>query len=1504
MHFAPRLLRTILMLLVAVAGYSGQAVAQDVVSTSGTMGLMEGRHYMVAFPQVWASTSEVPTPKPMLLFISSRSRATVTITTPAPSNDAIKLSRTITLQPDEVFQFEVPIPLMNTESEVKSGYGIAVTGDKPISVSTYQAWMGNGELARHLPVESWGRNYYSMNFYQDRYGQNGNYKYRPGQILVIAARDNTVVTYTPTVDTEGGRDQPSVRKGQTGTVTLNKGETFLIKAKIDEAYNKEYVTDLSGTWIRASRPVGVVSGHTKVAIMRYPDVLPPTGMFATEAHFVRNNVHDAMLPFEMAGTEFVTIPVMYGPLRITGKAAQDAGIEDDRGDVIRFIALEDGTQIEALREDGSDYKTIMKIDRGGTWLETSVQVPTKWRSNKPMLVGHYGKAYAKVIPPAASKDGDATQGHPTVESGMPMLQYVPSTDRWVSYAVFHAPDGMDNFFNIVFRPEEVGKIKFNGASLNGRFGGAMRELKGTPYWYIRHPIGKGDYVIESETEDVRWMAWSYGSLDGLNMGRAYGTPVAVDVAIECDDSVAVTEEILCGDVKGEGKILPEGSECGSIYMIYAESLSNYELVVDENFESGMQKAKFQVNVLDKRQPGKAVVRVVSRSGKYVEKTYEYTPDKIDWSPKSIDFGAIPIGSPSCKTITFTNLRTDAPVTVKDVRVKYYPGTFRFNPASFTIDPGQSVNVEVCATTNDTRELVDTVIAQLECFDEITTELRVRSQAPLIYVGDQTWINIPATSPGVERPVEIINASDVNLTITGYDKTLLDGSGNFFNPRNLDEVLPLTIAGGGRHTFYVTYSPRGEAGVAHQVNVPFYSNAKKEDSIAVLKGNGVEIDLYAAALPWNVRVLDNIQTAQGVTSYGQTVEFQNTGDLPVEFSTPEIRGADAASFRIVDFGNTGGFPITLVGGTRPSATINIEFVPTELANRGGERNDYTAELVFPTNSDAQREIVVELKGTAWQPQVKGADQDYGIFNLGAATSTLDIPVSNTHFQDVTNPTTGDAQGTHEVVITGINIVGAANNFKINNGPTPASPWRLAGGEERMLNVTFDPRESGMFSAQYEIITQPENLTTGAAPYTPVYTLTAEVIGGEFNVRDAYARQYVLNTTEMVVEVRHSEAQPRTYDVSFPKGADASRFTVIEPASGVLTVAPGQTGVIRIQFGPDFVTLLQNGQNRDIIDSKGGGSGIKWRDTPAGQPGFVATIDITDQVNGETKTASITGDGLFLETTNFVGQFVDGAKKTGYTVKPGEAVQVAVSLEAVPESLDPVKLTEMRVRLSWDPKLVQPRTNPADFILDGMLAEGWTVVNVATFPEGSRMPNSMEIDIADLRATKTPLVNDRTKPFFAVIFDAYLGIGADPVNVTRTPVNVYSYTVDFDGSNGPGVTQSYALFNDEPGSITVDFGCAGELRLVQLSSTTFGVKPVSPNPVSSTATINYSIGLNGHTSIVLYNYAGERIMDILDANQASGTYEIALDVSTLPAGTYYYRVVSGPFMSEPQSMTIVR
>ena len=95
----------------------------------------------------------------------------------------------------------------------------------------------------------------------------------------------------------------------------------------------------------------------------------------------------------------------------------------------------------------------------------------------------------------------------------------------------------------------------------------------------------------------------------------------------------------------------------------------------------------------------------------------------------------------------------------------------------------------------------------------------------------------------------------------------------------------------------------------------------------------------------------------------------------------------------------------------------------------------------------------------------------------------------------------------------------------------------------------------------------------------------------------------------------------------------------------------------------------------------------------------------------------------------------------------------------------------------------------------------------------------------------------------------------------------------------------------------------MRLIRISATRFSVKPVSPNPVTGPATINYSIGLDGRTRIVLYNNMGERVMDIVDAQQASGEYELTLDLTQIPAGTYYYRVISGPFTSEPQVITVI-
>ncbi len=354
-------MRATLFVLMVALGTIG-AVGQ---TTRSTTLITEGRRYMVAFPQVWAAPTEKPLSQPMLLLLTARDTTAVRVSTPATYTDAARLDKEYKILPGVVTKVPISIAYMNVESQTRKGYGISVTGNRPFSVGTQQAWNGNGETAQHLPVESWGTSYYSMNFYLDRYGTSATgYKYRPSQILIIASEDSTIVTYTPTVDTEGGIEGPSVAKGASQSVTLMRGETFLIKSKVEENKLRDFSSDLSGTYITSTKPIGVVSGHTKGAIMRMPDFLPPTGMFAAEAHFVRNNVHDVMYPTTLAGTSFVTVPVMYTPTRVVGQGSVEYGIDDDRGDVIRVVGLEDGTTVRTRRRDGSGFLTKFILSQG------------------------------------------------------------------------------------------------------------------------------------------------------------------------------------------------------------------------------------------------------------------------------------------------------------------------------------------------------------------------------------------------------------------------------------------------------------------------------------------------------------------------------------------------------------------------------------------------------------------------------------------------------------------------------------------------------------------------------------------------------------------------------------------------------------------------------------------------------------------------------------------------------------------------------------------------------------------------------------------------------------------------------------------------------------------------------------------------------------------------------------------------------------------------------------
>lgn len=787
----------------------------------GTTVITEGRRYMVAFPQVWAAPTEKPLPTPMQLLLSARDTTTVRITTVASITDAARIDKVVTILPGIVTKVAISTAYMNVESQSRRGYGISVTGDRPFSVATQQAWQGNGETAQHLPVESWGTSYYSMNFYLDRYGNSAGYKYRPSQILIIASEDNTVVTYTPTVDTEGGIEAPSVTKGASQSITMMRGETFLIKSKVEEIKLRDFSSDLTGTYITSTKPIGVVSGHTKGAIMRMPDVLPPTGMFAAEAHFVRNNVHDVMYPTTLAGTRFVTTPLMYTPTRVVGQGSVEYGIDDDRGDVIRIVGLEDGTTVRARRRDGSGFVNKFSLDRGETRLETSLEFATYWESDKPILVGQYGKSYAKVLPPGIKVGGgsaEEAQGHPTVEAGMPMLQMVPSIDRWITHATFSAPEGMDDFLNIVFQANEISMIQFDGRTLDSAFRGSMRLINGTEYAYIRTPIPAGDHTLMSVSDTVRWMAWNYASLDGLQQGRAFGTAVGIDLSTPCSgdtlyDRIASS---TCGLTTVTSWVPSSG--CGSIRMIHAVALNNASLTIDESFRSGDTVGVYNVKVLDLSKASSATVRTISASGDVIDRVVTYMPDTVTASKSKHDFGEQASLVTVHDTVTITNPHLDREIIVTGVSMLNNEPAFNVSGilVPFVLPRGANLSVVVsCRLLSDTA-VKDTLVVRTSCLDWKLTEYRCRLARPNISVQDVDFASIPATS-SVRRDTAIIsNAGNIGFELSDYSRVTEKGPETAFRVLGtsgtaIEQSLPKQLMPGESFQMIVECEPNGVVG---------------------------------------------------------------------------------------------------------------------------------------------------------------------------------------------------------------------------------------------------------------------------------------------------------------------------------------------------------------------------------------------------------------------------------------------------------------------------------------------------------------------------------------------------------------------------------------------------------------------------------------------------------------------------------------------------------------------
>ena len=1397
--------------------------------------ITEGTEYWFGHPYTMKDVSE-PVRwgiYPIELWVSSKVNTVAYI----ESADGTMQKTSYEIKANEIRVLPISDVLENRESEVVHRKGIHITSDDPISVGVFTAYKWSGEAYRVIPVEWLGKKYYTLNMYQDYVNMKSLYKeYKPAQILVIATEDGTDMTYHPSWDTEKG-----VRKGSSRTVEMNKGDTYLILGKIEPALNQDWETDLSGSYIEANKPIGVISGHTKGGFPRFSP-----SMYGIRADFVRNTLIEMMWPVELLGREYVSAPIIY-------EDREYGIVEDDHGDIIRFVATENNTQVKMMRQDGSTFKNIgPELDKGDWFHLLNHTTPGYYVANKPVLVGQYGKAWIANVPPPVAEMGDEKDDEMMnpKKNGQGMMLILAPQERWTTYATFRAPPKMNNYLYLTFKTEDRKKIKIDDQFIHITYGESqMIPILGSPFSYFASEISAGNHYVEG-VDGATFAGYCYGNWDAYKDGFAYGYPIGINFADPCEDSLWVEEEEICGVVDGavHAVDLQADTSCAGLYKIlmrYSES-ENYTFTLDENFEIGNKDATFHLEPTDPNKSAIATLFFMTKSGKSMTKTYTYEPESIASDPTTLNFGLMKVGTDDCMTFKVINTG-DGDLTIHDLRLTIEQPEYemKLDDIEFPLilPPGGEQEIEVCATAIQERSQIiwDYIEAELDCYTTIIDTLRMQTGIPVVWIGDANFGEVPVGNLK-SMNVDIVNRSDIDVEIYGIS---WDDKLHF--PKVEDLSFPLTIKEGERHTFKAFYTP-DVAGVRHDERAMFDCNTDTVKIYSDWTGIGIEAGPAIIGYDWQYkRVIDEYNMSQGIYEYEGTVTVSNTGNTDLDVEGFVIDGDDEGVFEV----ETDNLPDVL----KPDEPIELKAY-----FRPDEQIDYEATATISTSFNQEILSASDfLLGAGIQPHINVIGKDFG--------QAILVGESKKDIGTIVHTAMPDEIHSMDLTITNIYIDNdAEGSFEIDPQFFQDNPYPITikVGDLLEVPITYTGKSPGTHTA--ELVAESD------APSTDNHR--GELIGRSF-IQGLAATDHdygtIFITTSGVGEVSflNEGSRPVTIDrpISQSISGDINSFTINEvrdengnqlDPNGEIIVPAGQRIYVNVTFLP-----------MDVMD-------------------YSMQIEYKTAESG-TAVSNLIGSGMILKT-------VVRIPKDKYQAKPGDKVTIEYFVDKHPDEAKPLAEADIRSIKAMvefvpeDAKLDKYRNiypdmgddnvfDCNDIDTDGTMLEGWTC-NYANITEDGVLMINYETEGDPLQGSGI---------LFKFDMQTYL---ADVDYIPLPP----TLSVQDEASG-------YVEIEEIPGDYRILPVCVDTLRLVVPSDVSYSLALPTPNPVINKTTIGYSIGIEANTKITLYNNNSKVVGLLVDQVHQPGEYEFELNVNELglPSGVYHYTIESGPF-KETKSFVI--
>lgn len=301
-----------------------------------------------------------------------------------------------------------------------------------------------------LPVNAMTGNYYVASYpaWPTRTGT-----LFPSFLTVTGTADGTQVTIAPSAATVAGGGLPAFQAGVAQTITLNAG---------DVAQLFSTAGDLTGSLVRADKPVQVVSGHYCTEI--------PHGTTACD------HIEESMIPYEALGNRYLVTPPAVPPLP-NGKVR-----------VVRIIATEPNTTLQYDPPQGALATTLASA---GDFTEVAGTVDS-------FLITASAKVL--VVQYLEGQEAAGNIGDPAMAVAVPIGQY--RTDYQ-----FHAPQNYTSNYVDIVAPMGA-NVTLDGVAVTG-----FSPIGATGYGVVRQllsPKPSGNYTITGD-QPFGISVYGYGS---------------------------------------------------------------------------------------------------------------------------------------------------------------------------------------------------------------------------------------------------------------------------------------------------------------------------------------------------------------------------------------------------------------------------------------------------------------------------------------------------------------------------------------------------------------------------------------------------------------------------------------------------------------------------------------------------------------------------------------------------------------------------------------------------------------------------------------------------------------------------------------------------------------------------------------------------------------------------------------------------------------------------------